>query len=98
MLALPGNPGQVDYFRDFLDDLHGMHPDLAIVAKAHLGHTPEYCMVPSEKHTGLHVQVESALEMVDVLKKTYPGARLAVAGHSVGAWITTQVRETYHLI
>lgn len=69
-----------------------MHPDLAIVAKAHVGHTPEYCTVPSESHTGLSMQVESALEMIDVLRQTYPSARLIVAGHSVGAWITTQVR------
>ncbi|KIO16543.1 hypothetical protein M407DRAFT_56610, partial [Tulasnella calospora MUT 4182] len=87
---LPGNPGQVAYFTYFLDYLHRLHPELGILAKAHLGHTPGYCKAASEEHYGLTSQVDSALETVRSLKETYPQAKVVLVGHSIGGWISTK--------
>ncbi|KAG9049705.1 hypothetical protein FS837_009350 [Tulasnella sp. UAMH 9824] len=72
------NPGQVTYFIYFLDYLHKLHPELGILAKAHLGHTPGYCKTPSEEHYGLPSQVDSAMETVRSLKQAYPHAKIVL--------------------
>ncbi|KAG8895609.1 hypothetical protein FRC00_007230, partial [Tulasnella sp. 408] len=87
------NPGQVTYFIYFLDYLHKLHPELGILAKAHLGHTPGYCKTPSEEHYGLTSQVDSAMETVRSLKEAYPRAKIVLVGHSIGGWISTKVLE-----
>ncbi|KAG8903561.1 hypothetical protein FRC01_009158 [Tulasnella sp. 417] len=72
------NPGQVEYFHYFLEHLHKLHPELGILAKAHLGHTPGYCKTASEDLYGLSSQVDSALETVRSLKETYPQAKIVL--------------------
>ncbi|KAG8905903.1 hypothetical protein FRC01_008198, partial [Tulasnella sp. 417] len=74
----PGNPGQVEYFHYFLEYLHKLHPELGILAKAHLGHTPGYCKTASKDLYGLSSQVDSALETVRSLKETYPHAKVVL--------------------
>ncbi|KAG8954984.1 hypothetical protein FRC04_010468 [Tulasnella sp. 424] len=87
------NPGQVSYFLYFLDHLHRLHPELGILAKAHLGHAPGYCEAPSEEEFGLSSQVNSAMETVHCLKEAYPQAKIVLVGHSIGGWISTKVLE-----
>ncbi|KAG8904441.1 hypothetical protein FRB99_001776 [Tulasnella sp. 403] len=41
--------------------------------------------------TSLSSQVEGAIEMVDLLRKQYPSAKILVAGHSIGAWMALKV-------
>ncbi|KAF7339800.1 Lipid droplet-associated hydrolase [Mycena venus] len=86
-LFIPGNPGLVQFYTEFLGLLHIEHPHLAIFAHAHLGHTPN---MPTSEY-GLSVQVESAIEAVDAIRAAYGNAKIILSGHSVGAWIAMQV-------
>lgn len=69
---------------------------LSILAHGHLGHSPAVPHGGAYKDpysVGLTAQVESALEAVDAIKAAFPQSAIAVAGHSVGAWITLQVMK-----
>ncbi|KAF8213247.1 hypothetical protein K438DRAFT_1803655 [Mycena galopus ATCC 62051] len=86
-LFVPGNPGLLQFYDDFLALLHTKHPRLAIFGHAHLGHTPH---LPSREHS-LSAQVESAIEAVDAIRNTFGKTKIILSGHSVGAWIALQV-------
>ncbi|KAF9270031.1 hypothetical protein L218DRAFT_952225 [Marasmius fiardii PR-910] len=95
ILFIPGNPGLVDFYIPFLSALHGIREDLAILAHAHINHTPGL-KSPRAEHT-LAVQIQAAIEVLDALRQTYPSLPLIVISHSAGAYITLQVlkaRET----
>ncbi|EMD41940.1 hypothetical protein CERSUDRAFT_110493 [Gelatoporia subvermispora B] len=93
---IPGNPGLVEFYIPFLS---AMHEDsgrrLAILAHGHLGHSPKVHASSTDRKKaayGLDAQLQSAVELVDVLCATFgPSTRLILAGHSVGSWITMQV-------
>lgn len=98
MLIAPsqaGNPGLVEFYTPFLAALHEKSGGrLSILAHGHLGHSPAVPHGGAYKDpysVGLTAQVESALEAVDAIKAAFPQSAIAVAGHSVGAWITLQV-------
>lgn len=86
---MAGNPGLIDFYIGFLSSLHGMFRDdrLAILAHAHLGHTPHLHV---SKKLGLLHQVEAALEVFDAIKGCWPTTKVILVGHSVGSWIATQ--------
>lgn len=94
LVFIPGNPGLAHFYTPFLSELHvKCDGDLAIVAKAQIGHTPGY-EAPSrdfDASCSLEAQIESALELVDAVGSTYPEAQVVLAGHSVGAYICLQV-------
>lgn len=96
-LFIPGNPGLVEFYTEFLDDVHqglnrsGTH--LEIFVRGHIGHAPR---IPPAKgaawSVGLEAQVMSTIELYDAIRDTYGSAvKVVLAGHSVGAWIVTQV-------
>ncbi|KAJ6519647.1 hypothetical protein C8R45DRAFT_952225 [Mycena sanguinolenta] len=86
-LFVPGNPGLLQFYTQFLSMLHVKHPRLAIFAHAHLGHTPN---IPTHEY-GLSAQVESAIEAVDAIRVTFGTTKIVLSGHSVGAWVALQV-------
>ncbi|KAJ7042419.1 hypothetical protein C8F04DRAFT_1030023 [Mycena alexandri] len=86
-LFIPGNPGLVQFYAEFLGLLRSEHPHLAIFAHAHLGHTPS---IFSHKHS-LATQVESAIQALDAVHTMFPAAKIVLSGHSVGSWIALQV-------
>ena len=62
-----------------------------ILAHAFVGHTPAVDMSKHDTSAiSLAAQVEHVLELVDAVRAHYD--RVVVIGHSVGAWITLQVR------
>lgn len=98
--TLPGNPGLVSFYQTFLDIVHKAHPSLGILAHAHLGHASRLKDLPgksgniSRASAPLVVQVASAIEAYDALVDEYRdvgGCKIVLCGHSVGAWIATQV-------
>ncbi|KAJ6574933.1 hypothetical protein B0H19DRAFT_1126435 [Mycena capillaripes] len=86
-LFIPGNPGLVQFYTEFLTLLQSNHPRLAIFAHAHLSHTPN---LPSREYS-LAAQIESAIEAVDATRAVFGKARIFLSGHSVGGWIALQV-------
>ncbi|KAJ7102109.1 hypothetical protein B0H15DRAFT_813220, partial [Mycena belliarum] len=86
-LFIPGNPGLMSFYIEFLDFLHVKHPGLAVFGHAHLAHTPKvHAMV-----NGLVAQVQSAIEALDAVQAAFPQTRIIISGHSIGAWIALQV-------
>ncbi len=64
---------------------------MAILAHSHAGHTPGLSAPP-----GCHqllLQIQSAMEAFDGIKAEYgPDIPVIVIGHSIGSWVTLQVR------
>ncbi|GAA5861136.1 hypothetical protein JCM3774_002202 [Rhodotorula dairenensis] len=106
ILMLPGNPGLVSYYREFLPLIRDALPaDLkgqtVIHAIGHLGHTPSATSAerrgfkPNAQAT-LEDQVADKVAYVDELAETYrfgeeDAPKLVLLGHSIGAWIGLQV-------
>lgn len=91
-----GNPGLVEFYTEFLNHLHRVFNKagtrLAALARGHIGHAPS---LPTKKDSwtvGLGAQVTSAIELYDSVRQVYgPNLKVILVGHSVGAWIVTQV-------
>ncbi|KAH6916901.1 hypothetical protein BKA70DRAFT_1250904 [Coprinopsis sp. MPI-PUGE-AT-0042] len=92
-LFVPGNPGLVEFYTPFLENIYQSGPSdrLAILAHAHAGHTPLPLHSQHPSDAGLAIQIESAIEAFDAVRAEYPSARIVAAGHSVGAYIVKQV-------
>ncbi|KAJ6509354.1 hypothetical protein C8R47DRAFT_1098425 [Mycena vitilis] len=88
LLFIPGNPGLLNFYTEFLELLHNKHPRMAVFGHAHLSHTPN---VDPGRNYSLAAQVESAIEAADAIRAEFSEAKLILSGHSVGAWVALQV-------
>ncbi|KZT75067.1 alpha/beta-hydrolase [Daedalea quercina L-15889] len=95
LLFIPGNPGLVEFYTPFLTAIHEKCArNVAILAHGHLGHSATISHGGAYKDASsisLTAQVESAIEATEALHDNFPHARLVVAGHSMGCWISLQV-------
>ncbi|KAJ7139949.1 hypothetical protein C8R44DRAFT_765856 [Mycena epipterygia] len=87
-LFIPGNPGLLNFYTEFLSSLHSKHPSLAVFGHAHLAHTPG---IHVSGENGLRAQVQSAIEALDAVRAAFGKTKIVLGGHSVGAWIALQV-------
>ncbi|KAJ7630764.1 hypothetical protein FB45DRAFT_916506 [Roridomyces roridus] len=87
-LFIPGNPGLLNFYTEFLSSVHKSHPRMAVFGHAHLSHTPNLGAV---KSSSLDAQVQSATEAVDAVRATFGQVKIVLCAHSVGAWIALQV-------
>lgn len=91
-----GNPGLVEFYTPFLTALHERSEGkLAVLAQAHLGHSPTASQDNAYKDAsdiGLTAQVQSAIEAVDAIRSSFEKSKVVVVGHSMGSWITLQVK------
>ncbi|KAJ6604477.1 hypothetical protein DFH09DRAFT_1122824 [Mycena vulgaris] len=90
---IPGNPGLVGFYTQFLNSVHSKHPGLAIFAHAHLAHTPSVQAGKPNGAIGLVAQVQSAIEALDAVRAVFGQTKIIISGHSVGAWIALQVMK-----
>ncbi|GAA5986857.1 hypothetical protein JCM10908_000924 [Rhodotorula pacifica] len=106
ILMVPGNPGLVSYYREFLPSIRDALPaelkeQTAIHAIGHLGHTPSATSAerrgfkPNAQAT-LEDQVADKVAYIDELAETYrfgeaDAPKLILLGHSIGAWISLQM-------
>jgi triacylglycerol esterase/lipase EstA (alpha/beta hydrolase family) len=84
----------------FLNALHQKDTTttLAILALGHIGHSPVISAPQSTDSCGLASQVESVARVLNALKLEYGGtAKVALVGHSIGAWMSLQVPLPIHL-
>ncbi|KAJ7783590.1 hypothetical protein DFH07DRAFT_788326 [Mycena maculata] len=93
-LFIPGNPGLLDFYVEFLSSLHNKHPGLAVFGHAHLSHTPGVHAEKFNPEYGLRAQIQSAVEALDAIRAAFGCTKIVLAGHSVGAWIALQVLKS----
>jgi hypothetical protein len=99
--SVVGNPGLLDFYTPFLSTLHDKDSTakLAIFAHSHIGHTPGVQndnFSHSTLNHGLTTQVQSAIEAFDAIKTAFGAhTKVVIVGHSVGAWISLQVLESF---
>ncbi|ETW86912.1 Esterase/lipase/thioesterase, partial [Heterobasidion irregulare TC 32-1] len=97
LLFIPGNPGLLGFYVPFLSAIwKGSAPGLAILAHSYIGHTPGIEPVTGRKRSastvGLHVQIQTIIEVLDDIVVTFgTGTKVVLVGHSVGSWLTLQV-------
>ncbi|CAE6447691.1 unnamed protein product [Rhizoctonia solani] len=96
LLFIPGNPGLVEFYTEFLEHLHRAFNKagtrLAILVRGHIGHAPSLPTENSAWTVGLDSQVTSAIELYDSARDSFgPNTKIILAGHSVGSWIVAQV-------
>ncbi|KAF9479711.1 hypothetical protein BDN70DRAFT_878464 [Pholiota conissans] len=96
LFFIPGNPGLVDFYIPFLSAIHAqeLSPNLAIVAKAHVGHYPGVTeTAPMHRpEESLTIQIQASLELLGTVINFYKRKpRIIVIGHSVGSWISLQL-------
>jgi hypothetical protein len=97
ILFLPGNPGLLGFYSTFLSELYRSarndNNSLAILAHAHLGHTPGLTP-PGRGRSSLPAQVDAAMDALDILATHFGNrTKYVVIGHSVGSWMTVQARS-----
>ncbi|CAE6488018.1 unnamed protein product [Rhizoctonia solani] len=96
LLFIPGNPGLVEFYTEFLEHLHHTFNNagtrLAMLIRGHVGHAPSLPTENSSWTVGLDSQVTSVIELYDLARDFYGSStKIILAGHSVGGWIVTQV-------
>ncbi|KAJ2694577.1 hypothetical protein GGH99_000602 [Coemansia sp. RSA 1285] len=99
LLMIPGNPGLIDFYIDFCNELHAkFKKDLDIIGTSHLGHTlfsdnrgQQY---RSTKTYSLEDQVTNTLAMFDIIDQTYgteERPRMLLCGHSIGSYMAQRI-------
>ncbi|KAF6766581.1 hypothetical protein DFP72DRAFT_1089123 [Ephemerocybe angulata] len=94
ILFIPGNPGLVEFYIPFLSGLQERdHTSrLAILAHGHLNHIPLPNLELNVPNHSLTAQVQSAIEAFDAIQAEFgSNTKFVLIGHSVGAWIASQV-------
>ncbi|KAK8864310.1 hypothetical protein IAR55_001557 [Kwoniella newhampshirensis] len=96
-----GNPGLLGYYPPFLSHLHSLLPPThAILATSHIGQST--VVSSPEQPLDLLAQLESKVELVTHVRhyldawaqeRGQDRPRLAMMGHSVGAWLSCEVMK-----
>lgn len=88
---IPGNPGIVQYYKEFLTQLHEKHESWEILAISHAGMSIEDPQSQNSKATiyTLEDQIQHKVEIINRFSKE--NRDLIVMGHSVGAYMAQRV-------
>lgn len=88
-VMIPGNPGVIHYYEDFLFALYyRLRGKVSVIGVEHAGHTS------ARKETvlfNLEDQVQHKVAVLDRLIEENPNTRFILGGHSVGAYICLQL-------
>ncbi|KAI0312434.1 hypothetical protein OF83DRAFT_1067168, partial [Amylostereum chailletii] len=104
-IFIPGTLGLTGFYASFLSALHtaasASSPSFALLAHTHLGFhgstdASDPSRLPAAENVGVTAQVEALLAVHDALLPAGSGARgprprIVLIGHSIGAWLATQV-------
>ncbi|KAI9496891.1 hypothetical protein BDB00DRAFT_807703 [Zychaea mexicana] len=103
LLFIPGNPGLVEYYTDFLEEIHqNASLPLEIFAVSNLGMiaTTTTTTANNNKDDGLfslQEQIDHKIACFDILYKESPdNTEFALMGHSIGAYIAVEVLKKRH--
>ncbi|KAI9275965.1 hypothetical protein BDA99DRAFT_431178 [Phascolomyces articulosus] len=101
LLFIPGNPGLVEYYTDFLEEIHHNVPfPLEIFGVSNLGMnitTPASTKgTTSGKLYSLQDQIDHKIACFDILCQENPDTEFILMGHSIGAYISVEVLKKRH--
>ncbi|PVU92539.1 hypothetical protein BB559_003675 [Furculomyces boomerangus] len=109
LLMIPGNPGLIAFYSEFLSAIHNQNPDIEIIGVSHQGHTifeadSGELVVPSQVHSFNHQishikllfkEITSIYSRNSTNKTDIPAPKFVLCGHSVGAYICQEVLKEY---
>ncbi|KAI9313774.1 hypothetical protein BX666DRAFT_1863936 [Dichotomocladium elegans] len=76
MLFIPGNPGLIEYYAEFLQSIYEDAPSTLVI----FGGT-----------YSLQDQIDHKVACFDALQRQHPDARFVIMGHSIGAYFAVEV-------
>lgn len=90
VFMIPGNPGIIQYYEEFLNRLSfSLGHDYSIVGLQHLGHSN---IASQSKHIySLQDQINHKQECLDYFIGTLKPKKVYILGHSVGGYISLHV-------
>ncbi|KAI8918453.1 hypothetical protein DFJ77DRAFT_508698 [Powellomyces hirtus] len=90
VLMIPGNPGVIDYYENFLKTLHTeCNGEISIVGTQHLGHS---AAVVHKKNYAVSDQVAHKIALLGEIERRYgKDMPIVVIGHSFGCWVAVQL-------
>ncbi|XP_066940316.1 lipid droplet-associated hydrolase isoform X1 [Macrobrachium rosenbergii] len=89
LLIIPGNPGVVSYYREFMQHLYdGVRDTHSVWAVSHAGHshTPSLSFWPSNQHV-YDLEEQVLHKMAFIMDHVPKGAQITLIGHSIGSYI-----------
>lgn len=100
-MGASGNPGLLGYYPPFLNHLYSLLPaGHALISMSHNGHTPD--LIAPDQPLDLPAQLDSKIEITEALRSSLDvwaaetiaaKPKLALMGHSVGAWLLCEVMK-----
>lgn len=95
---IPGNPGIVQYYKEFLTKLHEKHESWEILAISHAGMAIEDPELQSRRATiyTLEDQIQHKVEIINQFSRE--NRLLVIMGHSVGAYMAQHVIMDENLV
>ncbi|RIA98579.1 hypothetical protein C1645_731627 [Glomus cerebriforme] len=98
LFVIPGNPGVVDYYAEFLNTVHDeLGKKIDIIGVSMLGHTHGPHNLSLKSLYSLQVQIDHKIQCIDKLKSRFTSQgdgkqpKFIICGHSIGAYIGSQV-------
>lgn len=91
---IPGNPGLIEYYTEYIDSLKEQLPDYAFLVISHLGSDTRVSLPGKfNANTPIHGLDEQIEHKVDILSHFVSNGprKLVLAGHSVGAWMVERI-------
>lgn len=95
LVVLPGNPGGVAFYAAYVDSVQ--RAAAAAGVRLHVwvvGHSGHCAATATAARFSLAQQLAHKRAVVDAILRAQPGARLVLAGHSVGAHIALELLRT----
>ncbi|KAI8816676.1 uncharacterized protein EV422DRAFT_571435 [Fimicolochytrium jonesii] len=91
VLMIPGNPGLVEYYEEFLRRLHqALKGEMTFLGASHLGHSAAVRTIG--KLYSVKEQVEHKLQLLDEVERRYGrDTKVVLIGHSFGAWVNIEI-------
>ena len=88
LIIIPGNPGVIEYYHNFMKSIHSALKDYHIFTIQHLGHS----FHDDDSFYTLEDQVNHKIAFFDHIKDEYPtSGKIVLIGHSIGAYMAVKV-------
>ncbi|KAL3231790.1 Lipid droplet-associated triacylglycerol lipase [Nakaseomyces bracarensis] len=97
---IPGNPGLLEYYQEFLRKIHQKNPSWELLAISHAGAVIESSQLKRLDHKApiydLNEQINHKIEIIN--KYSTPDRKLIIMGHSVGAYMVQKIVASSNLV
>lgn len=98
---IPGNPGLLEYYQDFLRKIHKKNPEWELLAISHAGTVIEASQLKRLEHKtpiyDLNQQINHKIELINKYSKNHE-RKLIIMGHSVGAYMCQKIVASPKLV